>query len=854
MRFLKIYWPAPRNSRLPGPTAKSIPPLGIFAYNIYMTTGLTTNKVLALRNQYGRNVFQEGKRSSRTVLAFVARFRNPLVLILLMAATLSLFFGEKASFFIIAAIVVLSVGLDFFNTYRSEQAAEALKDKVRVRVTVRRNGRDEHVPAADLVPGDIVLLTAGKVIPADGEMVAGKDVFANEAALTGESFPQMKAVGAAVYMGSGVISGEGVMRVTQTGPRTKFAHIAAALQSARRTTEFEREIRDFSTLIIKLTFFLVIFVLLVNVLFHRNVLESVLFSLALAVGLTPELLPLIITLNLTKGSLKMAKEGVIVKQLSAVQNFGSMDILCTDKTGTLTEDKIALVKYVDAKNVQSDYVLELGYVASVFSTSFENPLDTAVEQFAHVDIQAYKKIDEIPFDFERKREAVVVHHRASKQRHLIVKGAPEEVLKICTSYNADAQLSPQLTARIQKTYDELSQQGFRVLAVASKKIHAEQRYEPQDEAGLQFQGFLAFLDPAKASVGETLQRMHNMGIGIKIITGDNVYVTQKIAADIGLHVDGVLAGDDLARMSSPQLVAAVERTTIFARVNPEQKMHIIQALQQNGHVIGYLGDGINDAPSLRAADVGVSVNNATDVAKDAADFILLRKSLHELTNGIVEGRKTFANTMKYLRMSLSSNFGNMFSMAGASLFLPFLPMLATQILLNNLLYDSSQFAIPLDNVDEAEIIQPRRLSLRDVKKFMWSYGLLSSCFDFLTFGVLLLVFHAGEATFQAGWFLESILTQVFVVYIIRTRFVPFKDSWPAALLVVSTALTGLVATLAVLLPVRTIFHFGYLRLGQIVALTAIVLAYLLAAQRIKRRFYGGVSPQVSPGPAATPRQ
>ncbi|HSX33284.1 MAG TPA: magnesium-translocating P-type ATPase [Candidatus Saccharimonadales bacterium] len=809
------------------------------------TSGLTSPKVRQLQKQYGLNEFEEAPKS-RALLAFLARFKNPLVIILLLAATLSLFFGEKANFFIIAAIILLSVGLDFFNTYRSEQAAEALKDKVRVKAEVIRDHRQVLVPVRELVPGDIVLLSAGKVIPADGDIVAGKDLFTNESTLTGESFPQQKPLGAAVYMGSGVVSGEGHMRVTQTGRSTKFAHIAAALQSTRRVTEFEHEMKDFSLLIVKITSYLVVYVFLVNVLFHRNILESVLFSLALAVGLTPELLPLIITLNLTKGSLRMAKEGVIVKQLSAIQNFGSMDILCTDKTGTLTEDKIALVKYVDGKNAESQQVLLYGYLASVFSTGFSNPLDQAVQAFKHVDIASYKKIDEIPFDFERKREAVVVHHHAEKRRFLIVKGAPEEVLKIATSYGDHrTHLTERLRAAIQKTYDDLSRDGFRVLAIATKDIGNEKHYEPNDEADLQFQGFLAFLDPAKESVAETIDQLCRMGIGIKIITGDNALVTAKIARDIKLEVSAVLTGEELAGLSSRELSTAVENTTVFARVNPEQKMQIIEALQQNGHVIGYMGDGINDAPSLRAADVGVSVNNATDVAKDAADFILLRKSLHELANGIIEGRRTFANTMKYLRMSLSSNFGNMFSMAGASLFLPFLPMLATQILLNNLLYDTSQFAIPLDSVDEAEILQPRRLRMKDIKRFMWSYGLLSSCFDFITFGILLLAFHADQGIFQAGWFLESIITQVLVVYVIRTRFVPFAQSRPATALVLSTLLISLIAFLVVLLPIRTLFKFGHLSVGQVLALCAVVFAYLVCAQLIKRRFYGGAPGKVT---------
>lgn len=805
-----------------------------------MVDGLTFRKVKQLQAEFGPNTLQDTAARGKTVLALLARFKNPLVIILLLAASLSLFFGDKASFFIIAAIVLLSVGLDFLNTYRSQQAAEALKEKVRVKATAVREGAEHAVAVAELVPGDIVKLTAGKVVPADGVMVDGKDLFTNESALTGESFPQGKPVGGQVFMGSGVVSGEGLMRVTATGRRTKFAHIAQALQSTHRATEFEREIKDFSVLIIKITFFLVFFVFMVNVLFHRNVLDSVLFSLALAVGLTPELLPLIITLNLTKGSLKMAKEGVIVKQLSAVQNFGSMDILCTDKTGTLTEDKIALVKYVDGRNNNSEHVLQLGFLASVFSTSFENPLDAAVRAHAGADASAYRKIDEIPFDFERKREAVVVHHTGEGRRFLIVKGAPEEVLKISTAYDdTKKHIDAQLRATIQATYDSLSRAGFRVLAVASKEIAAEKHYEPSDETGLAFQGFLAFLDPAKASVIDTLERMRAMGISVKVITGDNAFVTEKIARDIGLPVGGVLTGDQLTKLARPEVVAAVEKTTIFARVNPEQKMQIIQALQQNGHVVGYMGDGINDAPSLRAADVGVSVNNAVDVAKDAADFILLRKSLLELVNGIVEGRKTFANTMKYLRMSLSSNFGNMFSMAGASLFLPFLPLLATQILLNNLLYDSSQFTIPLDNVDEAEVLKPHTLSIRDIKRFMWSYGLLSSAFDFTTFGVMLLIFHAGESVFQAGWFLESIITQIFVVYVIRTRLKPFVESRPSTSLALSTVLVALVSVLVVLLPIRTLFHFGQLKPAQIGALMSVTAAYLVCAELIKKHFYAG---------------
>lgn len=801
-------------------------------------SGLSIKEVRKLRRQYGFNTLEGEQVRHRAIKAFLVRFKNPLVIILIFAATLSLFFGDKASFFIIITIVFLSVTLDFVNTYRSEKAADALKNKVRVRVSVIRSGKEHVISAISLVPGDIVKLAAGKIIPADGEIVEGDDLTTNEAALTGESFPQAKVVGAEVYMGSGVVSGSGIMRVTAIGNATKFAKIAKSLQSSKRVTEFETEISKFSVLIIKITFALVIFVLIVNILFHRNPLESVLFALALAVGLTPELLPLIINLNLTKGSLRMAREGVIVKQLSAVQNFGSMDVLCTDKTGTLTENKIKLVKYVDGVGKDSAQVLKIGYITSSLTTSYENPLDSAVTDGQHIDISMYRKIDEIPFDFERKREAVVVHRKDEAKRYLYIEGAPEEVLKISKFYHDEKQLiTDAKLKKIKRVYDDLSKQGFRVLSVATKRIGVEKGYDPADEKDMIFHGFLAFLDPAKASVSETLQRMGLLGITTKIITGDNAYVTRKIAHDIGLKVKGVLTGDQIRRMGIVELTRAVENTTIFARVDPEQKLAIIQALQRRGHIVGYMGDGINDAPSLKMADVSVSVDNAVDVAKNAADFILLRKNLNELTNGVEEGRKTFSNTMKYLRMSLSSNFGNMFSMAGASLFLPFLPMLATQILLNNLLYDVSQFAIPLDNVDDGEILKPHTMSMKSIKGFMWSYGLLSSVFDFITFGVLILVFHANQATFQAGWFIESIMTQVLVVHVIRTRLVPFRDSRPAKALVASTLGIVAVAFLVVLTPIRDIFQFGLLAPAQIGTLVLIVVVYLVLAEVVKHKFY-----------------
>jgi len=797
-------------------------------------TGLSTREASEKLKKYGPNIIADTKSHYLGIKAFFSRFKNPLVVILVIAATISYIFGDKIDATIIVIIIFLSVLLDFVNTYRSEQAAEALKARVRVNADVIRNGKIEQLPLSDIVPGDIIKLKAGKIIPADGFVLSGKDLFANEAALTGESFPQGKPQKCELYMGSAIVSGSGYMQVTQTGTLTKFAHIAKDLTSQHRPTEFEREIKGFSSLIIKVTIILVIFVFIVNIAFNKPALQSILFSLALAVGLTPELLPLIISLNLTKGSLAMSRHGVIVKQLSAIQNFGSMDILCTDKTGTLTEDEIKLVKYLDGAGKSSDRVLELGVLTSAFSTAFTNPMDEAILKFKHIDISAYKKADEIPFDFERKREAVISMN-SKGERELIVKGAPEEVLIICKSY-AGKLLKDEVLEDIKLQYAKLSQDGYRVLGLAKRRIEIEKNYEPSDESNMEFVGFLAFLDPAKKTVSSTLELMRRYGIGIKIITGDNGLVTEKIAGDINLKSLGTIDGVKLAKLNRVALAKVVEENTIFARVNPEQKMQIIEALQKNGHVVGYMGDGINDAPSLRTADVGVSVDNAVDVAKDAADFIMLRKNLHELTLGVIEGRKTFVNTLKYLRMGLSSNFGNMFSMAGASLILPFLPMTATQILLNNLLYDTSQSAIPLDTVDNADVLKPRIMKLSELKKFMWSYGLLSSIFDFSTFGILYLIFHAQQGTFQTGWFIESYLTQTLVVFIIRTRFNPLK-SHPSPYLIGSIGATITAALLIALTPLSRFFHFGSITWPIVVAIALEVGVYLVLAEKLKKHFY-----------------
>ncbi|HEX3081838.1 MAG TPA: magnesium-translocating P-type ATPase [Candidatus Saccharimonadia bacterium] len=795
--------------------------------------GLSSREAAKRLKQYGPNALVETKRLPG-VLAFLSRFTNPLVIILLFAATLSAFLGDRVSFVIIITIVLVSTVLDFINSYRSERAAEALKEQVRVEAECLRDGKWVSLPLAELVPGDVVKLEAGRLIPADGEVIEGKDLSANESSLTGESFPVAKPAAAELFLGSSITSGTGTMLVARTGKATKFSHIAQALSSQESPTEFDREIKDFSLLIIKITTVLVVVIFTFNLFFRHQLLESLLFSVALAVGLTPELLPLIITLNLTKGSLAMAKHGVIIKKLSSIQNLGSMDVLCTDKTGTLTEDHIALVRHVDGFGATSEKTLLYGYIASVYTTGFENPLDKAVRAFQTVNIKGYRKLDEIPYDFERKRESVVVAHHDG--RLLVSKGAPEEIMRLSHKY-IDGQPFESVKSEVQAQYEALSAEGFRVLGVGIHHVPKSTGYEPNVEHDLTFVGFMAFLDPAKQSVKSTLVKMREYGIAVKIVTGDNALVTRKIADDIGLEITGILTGADIEKLSRPQLRDVVESTTIFARVNPEQKLMIIEQLRANHHVVGYLGDGINDAPALKAADIGISVDNAVDVAKATADLILLRKSLESLIDGVIEGRRTYANTLKYLMMSLGSNFGNMFSMAGGSLFLPFLPMRATQILLTNLLYDTSQFALPLDGVDAEGLKRPRTLKIAALKKAMWLFGPLSSLFDFATFGALLVVFRLGEASFQTGWFLESVATQTFVVYIIRTHKIPFVQSRPSPYLVISTLATVIIGYLIALSPIGHYFGFGPLPGAALAAIVAITVTYLSFAEIVKRQFF-----------------
>jgi Mg2+-importing ATPase len=802
--------------------------------------GLSSKEAQDLFVEFGPNEAVHSKRISG-LISFLLRFKNPLVLILIFAAIISAFTGDWVDSSLIVGIVIVSIFLDFINTYRSQKAAELLKEEVAVNADVMRDGIFKEVRIRMIIPGDIVRLTPGDIVPADGVTLEAKDFFVNEAALTGESFPLEKTPDAEVMMGTSVMAGEATMKVISTGAKTKFSGIAKSLTEAENPTEFDKGIKDFSILIMRITFILVIFIFFVIALLKHDVLQAFLFAMALAVGLTPELLPMIIALNLSKGSLIMAKKGVIVKKLSSIQNFGNMDVLCTDKTGTLTEDRIVLVRYIDIDGEVSESVYLNAYVSSSFRTAYKNPLDTAIKEYKKIDIKDYTKIDEIPFDYKRKRDSIVVEHEG--KRFLVAKGATDEMLDSCKySLNSKNLMNVSDKKKIVDLYENLSADGYRVLAIARKdNLSEKSAYDSNEEKDMIFLGFMAFLDPAKKDVTATLNRLEQYGIEIKILTGDNEFVTKKIASEIKLNVKGLVLGADVEKMNDQELSDILDHTTIFARLNPDQKKRIILSLQKNGHVVGYMGDGINDAPSLRAADVGISVNNAVDVAKESADLILLKKSLEDLVEGILQGRRIFANTLKYLMMALSSNFGNMFSMAGASIFFTFLPMLPTQILFNNLLYDASQFAIPLDNVDDEYILKPRKLDMKFIKKFMYVFGSASSIFDLMTFLTLYFVFHFSGSAFQTGWFIESIATQTLVIYVIRTRLKPFSQSSPSRALVFSTLVAVLIGWVIIYTPLAKLFRFTPLALLPILAIISIVLVYLVVVELIKRQFYKKIS-------------
>lgn len=813
-------------------------------------TGLTDKEAVNRLTLYGANELKATPR--RTLIReYLSHFKNPLVLILLAASGLSAVMGEIEGAWIIWAIILMSVTLDFAQEFRAQNTANLLKKQVSVRATVLRNGQPSEILLEKIVPGDVVLLNAGALIPADCRVIEAKDFFLNQALLTGETFPVEKHAleltdvntdladaGNAVFMGTSVISGVAKALVCQTGSNTSLGDIAESLSKISPPTEFEIGLQAFGQLIMRLTVFMVLFVFLINTLFARPLLESFLFSIALAVGLTPELLPMIVTLTLSRGAMRLSREHVIVKKLSAIEDLGSMDLLCTDKTGTLTESHIRLERHVNAEGHDSRSVLTLAYLNSYFESGLRSPLDEAILEHHEIIHDDWKKIDEVPFDFERRRVSVLVDN--GQKRLLIVKGAAEDVLSHCTQFetsDGNRPINDVDWARIHQLQDQLGAQGFKVLGIAWRQVLETQHHALiDDETELVFSGFAAFLDPPKESATGAIKALTESGISVRVVTGDSEQVTRYVCGKLNVPITGVMLGSEVAILDDAALGIRIRDVNLFCRINPAQKKRIILAFKNQGHTVGYLGDGINDAPSLHSADIGISVDTAVDIAREAADLILLKQDLNVLHAGVIEGRRTFANIMKYIMMGTSSNFGNMFSMAAATLFLPFLPLLPAQILLNNLLYDISELPVPMDNVDSAYLSQPRHWDISFIRKFMWVVGPVSSVFDFITFAVLLLVFQANQTLFHTGWFIESMATQVLAIFVIRTIGNPFKsrpNRW-LALTSVGVVLVACALPFSILAPT---LGFEAPPALFFAILVAMVTGYLLMLELAKRFFY-----------------
>ena len=825
--------------------------------------GLTPEEVQARLRSAGLN--QVAHQARHTILGeLIGRSVNPLNALLLSLATASYFLGDQRAAIVIAVMVILSISLSFIQEHRSNNAAEKLQRMVSISATVRRRGGAEiqdhiDVPVEQLVPGDIVLLSAGDMIPADLRLITAKDLFVNQAALTGEAMPLEKVAaahpGAAetpfdlaniCFMGSAVVSGIGCGVVVLTGPRTAFGLVASAIAKQRVLTSFDKGINRFTWLMLGFIVVMAPLVFVINGLTKGNWLEALLFAVAVAVGLTPEMLPMIVTVNLAKGALAMSRRKVIVKRLNSIQNFGAMNVLCTDKTGTLTQDRIILKRHLDIGGGDSDRVLEYAYLNSFHQSGLKNLLDVAV--LKHVELEGglkaktrYQKIDEMPFDFERRRMSVVLQ-RDDGAHILICKGAVEEVFAACKHYAIGGETGPldaSHFAAAQETTAKLNADGFRVVAVAYKEMPPKQTtYSVADESDLTLLGYIAFLDPPKETCAAAIGALKASGVQVKILTGDNDIVTRKICHEVGLAVDRIVLGSEIANLSPEELANLAETVVVFAKVSPAQKAAIIDALHRKGHVVGFLGDGINDGPALKAADVGISVDSAVDIAKDSADIILLEKSLAVLGDGVIEGRKVFGNITKYIKMGASSNFGNMFSVLGASVFLPFLPMTAIQVLTNNLLYDFSQTTIPTDNVDAEYLAVPRRWDIGNIAKFVLCIGPISSIFDYVTYFTMLYGFHAwtNAALFQTGWFVESLLTQTLIIHIIRTAKIPFLESRASTALITTTIIIGAIGIALPFTPLGGFLGFVPLPPPYWLALSLILVSYVVLTHFVKTWF------------------
>ena len=824
--------------------------------------GLSESEAAARLNQYGSNEIAREKRQS-ALMRLLSNIKNPLVLLLLALAGLSYLTGDLRATVVILVMVVLGVVLRFFQETRADNAAEKLQAMVSNTATVLRGGKETEISLKLLVPGDIIRLAAGDMVPADVRVFSAKDLFLNQAALTGEALPVEKKADTApaeianpldlpnlCFLGSNVESGAATAVVIHTGNRTYFGSLAASIIGQRQLTSFDKGINKFTWMMIGFIAVMVPAVFLINGLVKHNWLEAFMFAMAVAVGLTPEMLPMIVTVNLSKGALAMSRKNVIVKRLNSIQNFGAMDVLCTDKTGTLTQGKIILEKHLDVYGEPSDKVLHFGYLNSFHHTGLKNLMDQAIldheelKEHLKADVR-YKKIDEIPFDFKRRRMSVVVED-ATGLNTLICKGAVDEVLDRCTQVEVKGEVIevlPEHDTKRRQLADDLNAQGFRVVALAYKQMPGasdEPVYAVKDESELILLGFMAFLDPPKETTVEALKKLQDLNVNVKVLTGDNEIITTYICKQVGMPVENLLLGAQIETMNEADLALAAGTNSVFARLVPAHKERIIRALQSTGHVVGFMGDGINDAPALKAADVGISVDSAVDIAKESSDIILLENSLLVLEQGVLEGRRVFGNIIKYIKMAASSNFGNMFSVVGASAFLPFLPMLPIQVLTNNLLYDFSQTTIPTDQVDDEWLTKPRQWTIDKTLRFILFIGPISSIFDYATFFLMLYVFNSwhNPAMFHTGWFVESLFTQTLIIHVIRTNKIPFIQSRASWQLMLTSLVIVAIGAWLTISPLAGALGFVPLPPMYWLYLAIMMLGYALLTQVVKIWFAG----------------
>jgi Mg2+-importing ATPase len=796
--------------------------------------GLSSKEAQQRLKKYGYNNVEKGKRLSDWEI-FLNQFKNPYTLLLLSVALLSISLGEKTDAFVIAGIVLLGSLLDFWQERGAYRTLEKLLSMVRISATVIRDGEEKEMLMEHIVPGDIVVLRAGDMIPAEGTVLKEKDLFINEALMTGEAYPVEKKVGDYLYMGTHVVSGFGVMKVIKTGKDTEYGKILQRLRIGKGETDFEHGLRRFGYTLFEVATFLTLLVFAVNAYYNRGVINSLLFALSLGIGITPVLLPAVVSVGLSYGARHMARKGAIVKRLASIENFGSMTVLCCDKTGTLTEGRMKVYAFKNILDVDDKEVALFSYVNSYLQTGYKNPVDEAIkERMGSEDLSEFKKLDELPYDFNRKRLTVLV--RRGEENLLITKGAYSHVLEVCSFAQIEGKIHnlQEVLENIEKVYTDYSKRGFRLIAIAYKVVEKES-ISYVDERDEIFLGFTVMHDPIREDAKNVLKKLLDLGVELRIITGDNKLVAEYVAQQMGLQ-GSVISGEDFRKLSEEALISRVRDTFVFAELSPLQKDMVIRALRKAGYVVGYMGDGINDVAAMRSADVAISVENAVDVAKESADIVLLRADLETVIDAILEGRKTFLNTMKYLFMQTSSNFGNVFSIAGASFLVPFLPMLPKQVLTTNLLTDSAVMSIPTDKVDEDEIKGPKRWDMVFIKRFMFFFGVLSSIFDYITFIFLLYVFRDSSEMFRSAWFLEGLLTQALVILVLRTK-KAFAKSKPSPLLALTVSLVVCIGFSIPFTPLGSILELKPLSNGLYTFVFIIAFTYLLSVEVLKKFFY-----------------